>query len=196
MNSKSELNRCPWCLGNDIYEKYHDMEWGNPVTDDSVHFEFLVLESAQAGLSWLTVLKKREAYRRLFANFNPEIVASFNQTKIEELLTDSGIIRNRKKIEAAVRNAAMFLEIQSEFGSFNNYIWQFVDGKPLINHWQNLSQLPCKTELSDRISKDLKKRGFSFLGSTIIYSHLQATGIINDHLISCFRHPDNLIRVQ
>ncbi|PKK90362.1 MAG: DNA-3-methyladenine glycosylase I [Candidatus Wallbacteria bacterium HGW-Wallbacteria-1] len=190
------MNRCPWCLGNDIYEKYHDMEWGNPVTDDSVHFEFLVLESAQAGLSWLTVLKKREAYRRLFANFNPEIVASFNQTKIEELLTDSGIIRNRKKIEAAVRNAAMFLEIQSEFGSFNNYIWQFVDGKPLINHWQNLSQLPCKTELSDRISKDLKKRGFSFLGSTIIYSHLQATGIINDHLISCFRHPDNLIRVQ
>jgi DNA-3-methyladenine glycosylase I len=180
--------RCNWCLGHDFYEKYHDEEWGVPAKDDATQFEFLTLEAAQAGLSWLTVLKKRENYRRLFANFNPEEVAKFDQAKIEELLQDSGIIRNRLKVEAAVNNARRFLEVQQEFGTFSNYIWGFVDHQPVINHLEKLSDIQASTPLSDRISKDLKKRGFKFVGTTIIYAHLQATGIVMDHIKSCHRY--------
>jgi DNA-3-methyladenine glycosylase I len=180
--------RCNWCLGHDFYEKYHDEEWGVPAKDDATQFEFLTLEAAQAGLSWLTVLKKRENYRRLFANFNPEEVAKFDQAKIEELLQDPGIIRNRLKVEAAVNNARRFLEVQQEFGSFSNYIWGFVDHQPVINHLEKLSDIQSSTPLSDRISKDLKKRGFKFVGTTIIYAHLQATGIVMDHIKSCHRY--------
>ena len=180
--------RCNWCLGHDFYEKYHDEEWGVPAKDDATQFEFLTLEAAQAGLSWLTVLKKRENYRRLFANFNPEEVAKFDQAKIEELLQDPGIIRNRLKVEAAVNNARRFLEVQQEFGTFSNYIWGFVDHQPVINHLEKLSDIQASTPLSDRISKDLKKRGFKFVGTTIIYAHLQATGIVMDHIKSCHRY--------
>lgn len=180
--------RCKWCLGHDIYEKYHDEEWGVPARDDITQFEFLTLEAAQAGLSWLTVLKKRENYRRLFANFDPVEVAKFDQEKIEELLQDPGIIRNRLKVEAAVNNARRFLEVQSEFGSFSNYIWGFVDHQPVINKLEKLSDIQASTPLSDRISKDLKKRGFKFVGTTIIYAHLQATGIVMDHTTDCHRY--------
>ncbi len=181
------MNRCPWC-GNDVlYVKYHDEEWGVPVHDDNKHFEFLVLESAQAGLSWITILKKRENYRKAYDNFDPNKVALYDENKINQLMQNPGIVRNRKKIEASVNNAKCFLEIQEEFGSFDKYIWSFVDNKPVINKWNDLSEVPANSELSDMISKDLKKRGFKFLGTTIIYSHLQATGIINDHLVSCFR---------
>jgi DNA-3-methyladenine glycosylase I len=167
--------------------KYHDEEWGVPVHDDNKHFEFLVLESAQAGLSWITILKKRENYRKAYDNFDPNKVALYDENKINQLMQNPGIVRNRKKIEASVNNAKCFLEIQEEFGSFDKYIWSFVDNKPVINKWNDLSEVPANSELSDMISKDLKKRGFKFLGTTIIYSHLQATGIINDHLVSCFR---------
>lgn len=184
------MERCPWCGTTDIYVKYHDEEWGVPVHDDKKHFEFLVLESAQAGLSWLTILKRRENYRIAYDNFDAEKVANYNEEKLEELLQNEGIIRNRKKIEASVNNAKLFLELQKEFGSFDNYIWSFVNNKPIINSWEEISHVPAKTELSDKISKDLKKRGFSFLGSTIIYSFLQATGIINDHLATCFRYAE------
>lgn len=182
------MERCGWCVGNEFYERYHDEEWGVPVHHDRKHFEFLILESAQAGLSWLTILKRREGYRKAFSDYDPKIVASYDQDKIEELVKDPSIIRNRMKIEAAVNNAKRFLEIQQEFGSFDKYIWSFVNGKPLVNQWKELKDIPAKTELSDEISKDLKKRGFKFVGSTIIYAHLQATGIVNDHLVSCFRH--------
>lgn len=172
--------------------RYHDEEWGVPVVNDQTQFEFLVLESAQAGLSWETVLKKRENYRKAFDNFDPEKVAVYDQKKIESLLQDAGIIRNRLKIEAAINNASQYLKVQKEFGSFSKYIWQFIDYKPIVNHWENLSQLPAKTELSDTLAKDLKKRGFKFLGSTVVYAHLQATGLINDHLTCCFRHKELL----
>ncbi|OEF99945.1 DNA-3-methyladenine glycosylase [Vulcanibacillus modesticaldus] len=181
------MNRCPWCIGDDLYIKYHDQEWGVPVFDDRKQFEFLVLESAQAGLSWLTILKKRENYRKAYADFDPEIVAKFDENKIEELMNNPGIIRNRKKIEASINNAKQFLKIQQEFGSFANYIWGFVNHRPIINKFDDISELPAKTELSEKISKDLKKRGFKFLGPIVIYSHLQAVGIVNDHLESCFR---------
>ncbi|PKK85536.1 MAG: DNA-3-methyladenine glycosylase I [Thermoplasmata archaeon HGW-Thermoplasmata-1] len=182
------MERCPWCLGGgDLYVRYHDGEWGVPVHDDRKHFEFLVLESAQAGLSWLTVLKKRENYRGAYDGFDPKKVALYDGGKVAALLADAGIIRNRMKIEASVNNAKRFLEVQDEFGSFDNYIWDFVGGKPVINRWTELSQLPAKTELSDRISADLKKRGFKFLGSTTLYAHLQAVGVVNDHLMDCFR---------
>jgi DNA-3-methyladenine glycosylase I len=181
------MDRCPWGTADDLYIKYHDEEWGVPVLDDKKQFEFLVLESAQAGLSWHTVLKKRENYRTAYDGFDPLKVAEYGKEKVEELLKNAGIIRNRMKIESSINNAKLFLEIQKEFGSFSNYIWGFVDGKPLVNHWEDISQIPAKTDLSEKISKDLKKRGFKFLGSTIIYSHLQATGIVNDHLKSCFR---------
>lgn len=184
--------RCPWSIKTELYIRYHDEEWGVPVVNDQTQFEFLVLESAQAGLSWETVLKKRENYRKAFDNFDPEKVAVYDQKKIESLLQDAGIIRNRLKIEAAINNACQFLKIQKEFGSFSKYIWQFVDYKPIVNHWETLAQLPAKTELSDTLAKDLKKRGFKFLGSTVIYAHLQATGLINDHLMSCFRHKELL----
>jgi len=182
------MNRCPWPGNNELYIKYHDEEWGVPVHDDRKHFEFLVLECFQAGLSWLTVLKKRENFREAFDNFDPEKVARYKEVKIEELMKNAAIIRNRKKIEAAINNARKFLEVQKKFGSFDNYIWQFVNHKPVVNKWETLSELPAKTELSDKISADLKKRGFTFVGSIIIYAHLQAIGIINDHLVDCFRH--------
>jgi DNA-3-methyladenine glycosylase I len=182
------MKKCKWCLGNEMYERYHDEEWGAPVHDDRSHFEFLVLESAQAGLSWLTILKRREGYRRAFANFDSEKVAKYDQRKIEALVKDPTIIRNRRKIEAAVNNAGRFLEIRKEFGAFDNYIWSFVKGKPVVNKWKTLEEIPARTDLSDKVSKDLKKRGFKFIGSTIIYAHLQATGIINDHIVSCFRY--------
>jgi DNA-3-methyladenine glycosylase I len=182
------IHRCEWCLGHEIYEHYHDSEWGVPVYDDQIQFEFLTLEAAQAGLSWLTVLKKRDNYRKAFADFDPVIVATYDADKIEALLQDPGIIRNRLKVNAAVNNAKRFLEVQAEKGSFSNYIWSFTDGKPVINAWKSLKELPAKTSLSDAISKDLIKRGFKFVGSTIIYAHLQATGIVMDHITSCHRY--------
>ena len=182
------MERCPWPGKDEMYIKYHDEEWGVPVHDDSKHFEFLVLEGAQAGLSWLTILKRRENYRKAYDNFNPAKVSKYDEAKVEKLLADAGIIRNRKKIESSINNAKLFLEVQKEFGSFDNYIWSFVNHKPVINSWKKLSEIPATTELSDRISKDLKKRGFSFVGSTIIYAHIQAIGLVNDHLVSCFRY--------
>lgn len=180
--------RCPW-LDNSKpdYVEYHDKEWGVPVRDDQTMFEFLTLESAQAGLSWYTVLKKRENYRRLFANFNVEAVAKFDDGKIEELLLDAGIIRNRLKVKAAVNNAKLFIEIQKEYGSFCNYIWAYVDNKPIINDLDNLDDYPATSEISDKLSKDLKDRGFKFVGSTIIYAHMQACGMVNDHSNDCYR---------
>jgi DNA-3-methyladenine glycosylase I len=171
--------------------KYHDDEWGKPLHDDARLFEFLILEGMQAGLSWSTVLKKREAFRRAFANFDVKKVAAFTPENVEELMLDSGIIRNRLKIEACIHNARRFVDVVGEFGSFDNYIWGFVNHRPIVNHWKKLSDIPAKTELSDKISADLKKRGFKFVGSTIIYAHMQATGMVNDHLVHCFCHPDN-----
>jgi DNA-3-methyladenine glycosylase I len=182
------MTRCSWCEGNDLYLRYHDTEWGVPVHDDRKHFEFLVLESMQAGLSWLTILRKRENFRAAFDNFDPDKVAKYDGKKLEVLMQNAGIIRNRLKLEAAINNAVYFLEIQTEFGSFDNYFWGFVDNKPVINTWKALSEIPAKTELSDRISKDLKARGFKFVGSTIIYAHLQAIGLVNDHIVNCFRY--------
>jgi len=181
------MERCPWCGTDPMYVKYHDEEWGVPVYDEQKQFEFLVLESMQAGLSWYIVLRKRENFRRAFAGFDPAKVARFGVEKVAELLADKGIIRNKAKILAAINNAARFLEIQNEFGSFSNYIWSFVNNKPVINQFENLSQIPASTPLSDTISRDLKKRGFKFLGTTVVYAHLQATGLLNDHLNSCFR---------
>ncbi|MCR4431313.1 MAG: DNA-3-methyladenine glycosylase I [Tepidanaerobacteraceae bacterium] len=182
------MNRCPWCGNDELYVKYHDEEWGVPVHDDRKHFEFLVLESAQAGLSWITILKRRENYRKAYAGFDPSIVANYDERKMQQLMNDEGIIKNYRKIESSVNNAKRFLEIQKEFGSFDRYIWRFVGNKPVINFWEDISEIPAKTELSDEISRDLKKRGFKFIGSTIVYSHMQAAGLVNDHLISCFRH--------
>ena len=181
--------RCPWSLGvSDEYQAYHDEEWGLPVLDDAVHFEFLILESAQAGLSWRTVLHKREGYRRAFAGFDPVRVARFGEAEIEALVADAGIIRNRQKITAAVNNASRFLEVCEECGSFARYIWGFVDDRPVVNRWRSPNEQPATSELSNRLSADLKARGFKFVGSTIVYSHLQACGLINDHLVRCFRH--------
>ena len=177
--------RCPWCESSDLYRKYHDEEWGKPVYDDRTHFEFLVLESAQSGLSWITILKKRENYRVEYDNFNPDIVALYDEDKILKMLENPGIVRYRKKIESSISNAKEFLKIQKEFGSFNEYIWSFTEKKIIKNNWTTLSEVPAKTELSDTIAKDLKKRGFKFLGSTTIYSYLQAIGIVNDHLLEC-----------
>lgn len=191
MSIDKNLKRCKWCEGHyDTYVKYHDEEWGVPVHDDRKHFEFLVLEGAQAGLSWSTILKRREGYRKAFADFDPLKVAQYDDEKYEALLQDSSIIRNRLKIKSAINNAEKFLEVQQEFGSFDNYIWSFSGGKPVINSWEKMSDIPARTELSDRISKELKKRGFNFVGSTIIYAHLQATGIVNDHEVSCFRYKE------
>lgn len=185
-----EKNRCPWSMSDPIYMEYHDREWGVPVWDDRKQFEFLVLESAQAGLSWLTILKRREGYQRLYSDFDPQTVARFDANKIMSMLQDPGIIRNRKKIESSINNARLFLDLQEKHGSFSAYLWRFMDGKPLVNHFSTLSEIPATTPLSDTISKELKKIGFSFLGSTIIYAHLQATGLVNDHLVSCFRHAE------
>jgi DNA-3-methyladenine glycosylase I len=180
--------RCPWCLATDKYIQYHDEEWGVPVHDDRKHFEFLILEGAQAGLSWLTVLNKREGYRRAFAGFDPARVARFTQAKIEKLLLDPGIIRNRLKVNSAVNNARQFLKVQKEFGTFDRYIWQFVNGRPTVNKWKTLKQIPPTSPGSDALSKDLIRRGFKFVGSTVIYAHMQACGLINDHLVDCFRY--------
>jgi len=170
--------------------KYHDKEWGAPVFDDQKHFEFLVLESAQAGLSWITILKKRENYRKAYDNFDPKKVARYTEAKKAKLLSNEGIVRNRLKIEASINNAKKFLEIQKEFGSFSDYIWSFTKGKPVKGKWKTIKEIPARTELSDAVSADLKKRGFKFLGSVIIYSHLQATGVINDHVMDCFRYKE------
>ena len=191
MSIDKNLKRCTWCEGlYDDYVKYHDEEWGVPVHDDRKHFEFLILEGAQAGLSWSTILKRRDGYRKAFADFDPVLVAEYGDAKYESLLQDPSIIRNRLKIRSAINNAKKFLEVQKEFGSFDSYIWKFTGGKPLVNSWEKMSDIPAKTELSDRVSKDLKKRGFNFVGSTIIYAHLQATGIVNDHEVSCFRYKE------
>jgi DNA-3-methyladenine glycosylase I len=184
------MNRCPWSTTDELYIKYHDEEWGTPVHDDRKHFEFLVLESAQAGLSWLTVLRKRENYRKVYDNFDPAKVAQYDERKIDQLLANDGIIRNRRKIESSINNANCFIAIQKEYGSFDRYIWNFVDNKPIINRWKELYDIPATTPLSDCISADLKKRGFTFVGSTMVYSHLQAIGIVNDHLITCFRYKE------
>jgi DNA-3-methyladenine glycosylase I len=185
------MKRCAWAEGvSELYIAYHDAEWGVPVHDDRKQFEFLILEGAQAGLSWSTVLNKRENYRKVFANFDPAKVARFNKRKIESLLTNPGIIRNRLKVEAAVGNAKRFLEVQKEFGSFDDYIWQFVGGKPICRRRRTMKDIPATTPESDALSKDLKKRGFKFVGSTIIYAHMQAVGMVNDHVTSCFRHKE------
>jgi DNA-3-methyladenine glycosylase I len=169
---------------------YHDREWGVPVHDDRLLFEFLILEGAQAGLSWSTVLKKRDRYRQVFANFDPKKVARFRSSRLEKLLQDPGIIRNRLKIESAVRNAKAFLRLQAEFGSFDGYLWGFVGGEPQVNRWKRLAQIPARTEISDALSKDLKNRGFNFVGSTICYAFMQAVGMVNDHTVDCFRYRD------
>jgi DNA-3-methyladenine glycosylase I len=179
--------RCEWAKGQfEEYVRYHDEEWGVPVHDDNTHFEFLILEGAQAGLSWATVLKKREGYRTSFADFDPQKVAQFDENKIQELLKFEGIIRNKLKVRSAVTNAQKFIEVQHEFGSFDNYIWQFVGGQPIINNWKNMSEVPASTPESDALSKDLNKRGFKFVGTTIMYAYMQACGLVNDHTIDCF----------
>jgi DNA-3-methyladenine glycosylase I len=182
------MKRCEWCGDSELYVKYHDTEWGVPVFDDRKQFEFLVLESAQAGLSWITILKKRENYRKAYDGFDPRKVARYGEKKKAELLADPGIVRNRLKIEASITNAQKFLEIQREFGSFSGYIWGFTGGKTITGKWKSLDELPARTELSDRLASDMKKRGFRFLGSVIMYAHLQATGLVNDHLVRCFRY--------
>lgn len=183
-------HKCAWCLGDDLYEAYHDLEWGVPVTDDDTLFEFLILETFQAGLSWITILRKRENFRRAFDNFDYKKIAGYDQSKIDDLLQDAGIVRNKLKIHATISNATAFMKIQDEFGSFSKYIWGFVNGKPIKNAFENLRDVPATTELSDALSKDLKKRGFKFVGSTVVYAHMQATGMVNDHEIRCFRYDE------
>ncbi len=188
-----DKKRCEWCEGTyDKYVQYHDEEWGVPVHDDKKHFEFLILEGAQAGLSWSTVLNKREGYRQAFAGFEAEKVSRFNQQKIEEILSLSSVIRNKLKVKSAVTNAQAFLKVQEEFGSFDAYIWRFVDGNVIHGHWKKMSEVPATTKESDELSKDLKKRGFKFVGSTIIYAHMQAVGMVNDHTVDCFRYKELL----
>ncbi|WP_373058454.1 DNA-3-methyladenine glycosylase I [Zunongwangia sp. H14] len=184
----AELSRCAWCVGDPLYEAYHDKEWGVPVYDDETIFEFLVLETFQAGLSWITILRKRENFREAFDNFDYKKIAEYPEEKIEELLQNSGIIRNKLKVRATVTNAQLFIKVQEEFGSFSNYIWSFVNGKPLQNKVENYKNAPATTEISDKLSKNLKKRGFKFVGSTVMYAHMQATGMVNDHEVSCFRY--------
>lgn len=182
------LEACPWCGQNPLYRRYHDTEWGVPVHEDAVLFEFLILEGAQAGLSWITVLRKREHYRRAFNHFDAERVAAFDAARIEALLQDPGLIRNRLKMESAVSNARAFLEVQAQFGSFDRYIWGFVDGRPIVNRFASTVEVPAVTPLAETISRDLKRRGFRFVGPTIVYAHMQATGMVNDHLVTCPRH--------
>jgi DNA-3-methyladenine glycosylase I len=185
----SSVTRCEWAAGSDeLMLAYHDEEWGVPSHDDRHLFEMLTLEGAQAGLSWSTILRKREGYRRAFAGFDPEIVARFTTTDVERLLADPGIVRNRLKVESTVNNAARVLEVQDELGSFDAYLWSFVDGKPLVNRWRRLSELPAETELSKAFSKDLKRRGFRFVGPTAMYAFMQTVGMVDDHTVDCFRH--------
>lgn len=184
----ASLPRCHWAAsGNDLYTAYHDQQWGVPVHDDRLLFEYLILEGAQAGLSWSTILNKREGYRRAFAGFNPAVVSSFDEQDIERLVADTDIVRHRAKIQSAISNATLFLEVQSEFGSFDAYVWRFVDGAPVQNSWQSADQVPVSTIQSDALSKDLKRRGFKFVGTTIMYAFMQATGMVNDHTTDCFR---------
>ena len=187
MKKATIRRRCPWPT-DERYIRYHDTEWGVPLHEDQQLFEYLILEGAQAGLSWHTVLKKRENYRAAFDQFDPRKVARYNAAKIAKLLADAGIIRNRLKIHAAIQNAKAFLRVQEEFDSFDAYIWRFVDGRPKINRWRTMKQVPARTPISDALSKDLLQRGFKFVGSTICYAHMQATGMVNDHLVTCFRH--------
>ena len=187
-----EVYRCPWCLKFEQYIQYHDEERGVPVHDDRVHFEFLILEGAQAGLSWSTILKKREGYRKNCAEFDPIKVSRFTEKRIAKILQDPAIIRNKLKVNAAVNNAKRFLEIQKEFGTFDKYIWGFVNHTPVVNKWKTLKQIPATTKQSDALSKDLSKRGFKFVGSTVIYAHMQACGLVNDHLVDCWRYKEVL----
>lgn len=184
------VKRCSWCGDDDLYVRYHDEEWGVPLRDDRALFEFLVLEGAQAGLAWITVLRKREGYRAAFDNFEPSKVARYSDRRLNQLLENPRIIRNRLKVFSARQNARAFLAVQEEWGSFAAYIWHFVDGKPVQNRWRHMADVPATTPLSDRISKDLKGRGFTFVGTTIVYAHMQATGMVNDHLVDCFRHAE------
>lgn len=183
-------HKCGWCVGDDLYEAYHDEEWGVPVHDDARLFEFLILETFQAGLSWITILRKRENFRVALDNFDYGKIAQYGQDKIDALLQDEGIIRNKLKVKATVTNAQAFMKIQEEFGSFDKYIWGFVDGKPIKNNLKNHKEAPANTPLSDALSKDLKKRGFKFVGSTVVYAHMQATGMVNDHEVGCFRYEE------
>jgi len=180
--------RCPWCLGDPLYVEYHDKEWGVPLHDDLLLFEMLILEGAQAGLSWLTILRKRPWYREAFDGFDPEKMARYGTGRVDRLLQNPGIVRNRRKVESAIQNARAFLELSAEFGTFREYLWRFVDGKPIRNHWRTLGEIPARTPASDSLSKDLKKRGFSFVGSTVCYAFMQSVGMVNDHLVDCFRY--------
>jgi DNA-3-methyladenine glycosylase I len=182
--------RCGWCGTDPLYVTYHDVEWGVPVRDDGKLFEFLVLEGAQAGLSWSTILRKREGYRVAFDGFDPVKVASYDEDRISQLLADPGIVRNRQKVRSAVSNARAFLAVQQEFGTFSHYIWSFTGGTPIQNSWRTLDQIPSTSPLAEAISRDLKSRGFRFVGPTIVYAHMQATGMVNDHLVTCFRHAE------
>ena len=183
-----DKQRCAWAVKTDIERAYHDAEWGVPRFDDAAQFEFLVLESAQAGLSWLTILRKREGYRKAFAGFDPVKVAAFTPKDVDRLLLDASIVRNRKKIESAIGNARIFLDLAARYGSFSEYIWRFVDGKPVVNTWKTMQEIPATSAASDAAAKELKRLGFKFLGSTVLYAHMQATGMVNDHLVGCFRH--------
>ncbi len=183
-----DKNRCWWCGNDPLYIAYHDEEWGLPVYDDTALFEFLILETFQAGLSWITILRKRENFRKAFDNFDYKKIANYNQNKVDSLLQDAGIIRNKLKVNSAITNAVAFQKIQKEFGSFSTYIWKFVDGKPIQNKLRSKDKVPANTKLSNTISKDLKKRGFKFVGTTVIYAYMQATGMVNDHLVDCYRH--------
>lgn len=183
-----KMKRCDWCKGNELYEKYHDEEWGVPVHDDKILFEFLILEGAQAGLSWITILKKRENYRTAFDDFDYKKIVNYNENKVNELMQNNGIIRNKSKILSTIKNAKAFIKIQEEFKTFDNYIWSFANNKIIKNSWEDVSQIPIKTALSDKISKDLKNRGFTFVGSTIIYAYIQAVGIVDNHILTCFKY--------
>ena len=187
MKDESPLIRCRWAGNDPLYRSYHDREWGTPVHDDRLLFEFLILEGAQAGLAWITILRKREGYRKAFAGFDAAVVARFDGERVAQLLTDPAIVRNRLKVESAVSNARAFLQLQQEFGSFAAYMWRFVDGRPRQNAWRSLAEVPASTPQSDQMSRDLKQRGFRFVGSTICYAHMQAVGMVNDHLVDCFR---------
>ena len=188
LSTHTKINRCDWCGEDPLYQKYHDEEWGVPTFDEATLFEFLILEGAQAGLSWITVLRKRENYRKAFHQFNPEKMARYSENKIQRLKLDAGIIRNELKIRSAVTNAQRYFELCDEKDSLSNYLWDFVDGKPIQNNWKSLKDIPANTALSDTISKDLKKRGFKFVGSTIVYAYMQSMGLVNDHLVSCHRY--------
>ncbi|MCA0173252.1 DNA-3-methyladenine glycosylase I [Bacillus sp. RAR_GA_16] len=190
------VNRCAWVSEEEIYKAYHDQEWGVPVRDDQKLFEMLILEGAQAGLSWITILKRRENYREAFDHFNVQKVAAYGEDKIQELLMNEGIIRNKLKVRGTVKNAKAFLRIQEEFGSFSTYIWAFTENTPILNDWKRIEEVPAETELSKKISKDLKKRGFTFVGPVILYSFMQAVGIVNDHTTDCFRHPNAMEKAE